>query len=237
MKTSPPAAPLRVALLIPALNEEQALPEVLDDAPRHLFACILVVDNGSTDQTAAVARQHGAEVVSEPRRGYGRACLAGLVALPADIDAVVFMDADASAVPAEAARLLEPFARGEADLVIGARVPELAEPGSLFWQQRWGNRLATALIGMLFGFRYTDLGPFRAIRMDALRRLEMQDTNFGWTAEMQVKALKCGLRVREVPVSCRARIGRSKISGTLRGTLGAGTTILWTIARLRWTTR
>jgi len=223
-----------VALIIPALNEEPALGKVLDALPRDLFARVIVADNGSTDRTAAIAREHGAEVVSEPRRGYGRACLAGLAALEETTEIVVFMDADGSDVPEEARELLGPIAAGEADLVIGSRTAGRAEPGSLRRAQRWGNRLAVALIAVLYGHRYTDLGPFRAIRRASLEKLAMRDTDFGWTVEMQVKALRHGLRVREIPVSYRRRSGRSKISGTVPGTLRAGTKILWTLFRLRF---
>jgi hypothetical protein len=223
-----------VALIIPALNEELALGNVLDALPRGLFARVIVADNGSGDGTAAVARSRGVEVVSEPRRGYGRACLAGLAALREDTEIVVFMDADGSDVPEEARQLLAPMLAGEADLVIGSRVRGRAEPGSLRVMQRWGNRLAVGLIARLHGYRYTDLGPFRAIRRSSLEKLEMRDTDFGWTVEMQIKALRRGLRVREIPVSYRRRWGRSKISGTLSGTLQAGIKILWTIVRLRF---
>ena len=223
----------RIALIIPALDEELALPTVLDELPRSLFAQVIVVDNGSRDSTAAVARAGGARVVSEPRRGYGRACLAGLAALDGAADIVVFMDADASDVPAEAPALLEPILRGEADLIIGSRRLGRAAPAALAWHQRWGNRLVVGLIRLLFGFRYTDLGPFRAIRRASLAQLAMRDTNFGWTAEMQVKAVRRGLRVREVPVSYRPRLGQSKISGTVSGSLRAGIKILWTVLRLR----
>jgi len=225
--------PLRIALLMPALNEEQALAQVLDGLPRGLFARVIVVDNGSTDATAAVARAHGAEVVLEPRRGYGQACLAGLAALGRDPDIVVFMDADGSDLPAEVEMLLEPIRRNEADLVTGSRTLGGAAPGSLTWPQRWGNRLSVGLIRLLFGYRYTDLGPFRAIRRQSLEALTMQDTSFGWTVEMQVKALQHGLRVHEVPVSYRPRIGRSKISGTVSGVVLAGSKIIWTILKLR----
>jgi hypothetical protein len=221
----------RIALIIPALDEELALATVLDELPRSWFAQVIVVDNGSRDATAAVARAGGARVIREPRRGYGRACLAGLAALDGAADLVVFMDADASDVPSEVPRLLEPILAGEADLVIGAR---RAAPGALAWHQRWGNRLAVGLIRLLFGFRYTDLGPFRAIRRACLAELAMRDTNFGWTAEMQVKAVRRGLRVREVPVSYRPRLGRSKISGTVSGSLRAGIKIVWTVFRLRF---
>ena len=223
----------RIALIIPALDEELALATVLDELPRSLFAQVIVVDNGSTDGTAALARARGARVVSEPRRGYGRACLAGLAALDGAADIVVFMDADASDVPAEAPALLEPILAGEADLVIGSRRLGRAAPAALAWHQRWGNRLVVGLIRLLFGFRYTDLGPFRAIRRASLAQLAMRDTNFGWTAEMQVKAVRRGLRVREVPVSYRPRLGQSKISGTVSGSLRAGIKILWTVLRLR----
>ena len=223
----------RIALIIPALDEELALATVLDELPRSLFAQVIVVDNGSTDGTAALARARGARVVSEPRRGYGRACLAGLAALDGAADIVVFMDADASDVPAEAPALLEPILRGEADLIIGSRRLGRAAPAALAWHQRWGNRLVVGLIRLLFGFRYTDLGPFRAIRRASLAQLAMRDTNFGWTAEMQVKAVRRGLRVREVPVSYRPRLGQSKISGTVSGSLRAGIKILWTVLRLR----
>ncbi len=224
----------RVALLMPALDERQALAQLLDELPRQRYARLLVIDNGSTDGTAAAARAGGAEVVSEPRRGYGQACLTGLSALGGDADIIVFMDADGSDVPSEAERLLEPILGGEADLVIGSRALGAAEPGAMTWPQRWGNRLSVALIRLLFGQRYTDLGPFRAIRRESLEGLGMRDTNFGWTAEMQVKAVKRGLRVLEVPVSYRRRVGRSKISGTVSGVLKAGTKIIWTILRLRF---
>lgn len=220
-------------MVIPALNEEEALGTVLDEVPRGLYAQIVVVDNGSRDSTAAVARRRGAQVVTEPRRGYGRACLAGLGALDGSTEIVVFMDADGSDVPAEAARLIEPLVGNEADLVIGSRVRGRAEAKALRRAQRWGNRLAVSLIRLFYGFAYTDLGPFRAIRRSSLERLEMRDTNFGWTVEMQVKALQQQLRVREVLVSYRERIGRSKISGTLQGVVQAGTKVLWTIIRLR----
>ena len=224
----------RIRLIIPALNEAEGLGRVLDELPPNLFASVIVADNGSRDETPAVARSRGAQVVQEPRRGYGRACLAALDALPADTEIVVFMDADSSDLPGEAHRLVEPILQNQADLVIGSRTRGPAERGALRWQQRWGNRLAVTLIRWLYGFRYTDLGPFRAVRADALRRLEMQDPDFGWTVEMQVKALEGGLRVMEVPVSYRRRIGRSKISGTLLGTLRAGKKIIWTILRLRF---
>lgn len=229
---SPPSS-LRVGLIIPALNEEKALSKVLDELPRAGFARIVVVDNGSTDATAQVARASGAEVVAEPRRGYGAACLRGLATLADDVDIVVFMDADGSDVAGEAAQLIEPIAQGKADLVIGSRERGRAAAGSLQPAQRFGNRAAVTLMWLLYGHRYTDLGPFRAIRWSSLKKLDMRDTNFGWTVEMQVKALKRGVRVQEIPVSYRVRIGQSKISGTVGGSARAGLRILWTIVRLR----
>lgn len=170
--------------------------------------------------------------MSEPRRGYGQACLAGMAALQREISIVVFLDADGSDDPAEMARLVGPIERGEAEMVLGSRVLGEREAGSLTMQQRFGNWLATRLMRFMFGSRYTDLGPFRAIRRDALERLGMRDTNYGWTIEMQIKAHRMGIRVMEMPVKYRRRRGgQSKISGTLRGSVGAGVKILATIAR------
>jgi len=227
------AGQARVSLVIPALNEERSLGVVLAGMPAGLYSEVVVVDNGSTDRTADVARQGGATVVSEPRRGYGRACLRALEAVDPAADVVVFMDADASDVPEEAALLVGPILRGEADLVIGSRALGRSEAGALTPHQRFGNRLATLLIRWLYNFRYSDLGPFRAIRASSLRALDMRDAGYGWTIEMQIKALRRGLRVVEVPVSCRRRIGVSKISGNLRASAAAGVKILWTIGRLR----
>ena len=223
-----------IAIVIPAHNEVRALPLVLAEIPRDLEPRVIVVDNASTDGTAALARSAGAEVVEEPRPGYGSACLAGLRHLetsPPQI--VVILDGDHSDYPEDLPLLVEPILRDEADMVCGSRV-ELAAAGALPPQVRWGNTLATSLIRALFGFRYRDMGPFRALRWSALQRLEMADPAFGWNAEMQVKALQRGLRVIEVPVRYRERTGTSKISGTLRGTLGAGWGIIGTILRLRF---
>jgi glycosyltransferase involved in cell wall biosynthesis len=226
--------PSRVALILPALNEEEALAATLDALSGHKLAQLIVVDNGSTDRTAEVARGHGAQVVVESRAGYGQACLAGIAALDPGIDLVAFMDADGSDDPSDLARLVAPIERGEADLVVGSRVVGKRESSALAPLQRFGNWLAAGLLGLLYNARYTDLGPFRAIRRDGLARLEMRDTNFGWTVEMQIKAHQCGLRVLEIPVGYRRRRGgRSKISGTLRGSILAGTKILWTILRYR----
>ncbi len=223
------------ALIIPAFDEEAAIGVTLSRVPPELYRVILVADNGSRDRTAEIARSHGATVVPEPERGYGAACLRAISALPADIDIVVFMDADSSDNPAEAARLIAPIAQGRADLVIGSRELGHAEPGALLPHQRFGNWLATFLIRLLYGFRYTDLGPFRAIRRTDLDRLGMRDRNYGWTIEMQIRALQHKLRVEEVPVSYSRRIGVSKVSGNLEASVRAGVKILWTLFRLALT--
>jgi len=217
-----------VGLVIPARNEAAALRQVLTGIPRGLLREVIVVDNGSTDETAGVAARGGARVVREPVPGYGRACLAGIAALDPSVDVVAFMDADHSDDPDDLPALLGPIERREADLAIGSRTAQ-AQSGSLTPQQRFGNWLACALMQALLGARYTDLGPFRAIRREALEQLGMRDQAFGWTAEMQAKAALAGLRVVEVPVRYRPRIGRSKISGTLSGTVRAGLAIIGTI--------
>ena len=201
--------------------------------PRGLYQQIIVADNGSRDRTAEIALQAGATVVSEPRRGYGAACLRAMASLPPDAETVVFMDADSSDDPSEAACLLEPILKGRADFVLGSRTLGKAEKGALQPHQRFGNALATFLIQVLFGYSYTDLGPFRAIRLDALRKLDMRDRNYGWTIEMQIKAIRQKLRIEEVPVSYRNRIGVSKISGNLKASVLAGIKILWTVFRYR----
>jgi glycosyltransferase involved in cell wall biosynthesis len=221
------AAGPRIGVIIPTRNEAAALPGVLAAIlPR--VAEVVVVDTASTDGTPEIARRLGARVVAEPRRGYGRAYLAGIAALSPEVDTVLFMDADAADRPEDLAALLAPIEAGEADLVIGARTLGV-EPGALTPQQRFGNALACLLIRLVWGVRYTDLGPFRVIRRDALARLGMRDETWGWTVEMQVRAVRLGLRVREVPVGYRRRIGTSKISGTLSGTIRAGWKILWVI--------
>ncbi|MEO0321709.1 MAG: glycosyltransferase family 2 protein [Myxococcota bacterium] len=220
-----------VDVVIPALNEEQALPLVLRDIPRPPVRRVVVADNGSTDRTAQVARAAGAEVVHEPEKGYGAACLRALAHLAGDPpDVVVFLDGDRSDHPEELPRLLDALKDGPA-LVIGSRTRGRRTRGALTPQQRAGNAVACVALRLLYGARYTDLGPFRAIRWDALRDLAMRDRNWGWTVEMQIKAAQQGLRHAEVPVSYRARIGESKVSGTLRGTLGASWKILWLLAR------
>ncbi|HTG31560.1 MAG TPA: glycosyltransferase family 2 protein [Thermoanaerobaculia bacterium] len=224
---------LTIDAVIPALNEEASLPLVLAALPRLPVRRIVVADNGSTDATARVAREGGAEVVAAARRGYGSACLAGLAHLrhtgPPDI--VVFIDADYSDHPEELPAVVAPILAGTADLVIGSRVLGRRERGALLPQARAGNLVACLLIRIFYGHRFTDLGPFRAIRWDALERIGMADPDFGWTAEMQVKAVRLGLRCAEVPVSYRRRLGVSKITGTITGTVRAGYKILWTVAR------
>ena len=231
----PPRGDLIVDVIIPALNEALSLPRVLAalSAQRDVvLRRVVVVDNGSIDDTAHAALEFGAVVVHEPRRGYGSACLAGLAFVADDPpDVVVFLDADYSDHPEQIGRLLAPITHDAVDLVIGSRALGEREPGALLPQARFGNALASWLIARLYRYRFTDLGPFRAIRWEALERLEMRDTNYGWTVEMQVKAALRGLSAVEVPVSYRRRLGRSKISGTVRGSLSAGYKILWTIAR------
>lgn len=217
-----------VAVVIPALNEEAAIGKVLRALPGWIDE-VVVVDNGSSDRTAAVAAEAGARVVREPRRGYGRACQAGIAALAA-AEVVVFLDGDFSDRPEELERLIAPILAGSADLVLGSRVLGRCEPGALLPHQRFGNALACGLIARLWRVRFTDLGPFRAIRRDVLRALALRDGGYGWTVEMQVRAAQQGIATLEVPVSYRRRIGRSKISGTLKGTLGAGAKILGVIA-------
>jgi glycosyltransferase involved in cell wall biosynthesis len=222
---------VRVSVVIPVFNERDSLPLVVRDIPAAAVSEIVVVDNASTDGTESVARLLPVRLIREERRGYGSACLAGVAVLrPDPPDVLVFLDGDYSDHPEEMPLLLSAIEQG-ADLVIGSRALGRAEPGALLPQARFGNRLACWLILLLYGHRYTDLGPFRAVRWSAYERLGMEDTNFGWTCEMQVKALRKGLKVAEVPVSYRRRVGVSKITGTVSGTLRAGYKILWTIAR------
>jgi glycosyltransferase involved in cell wall biosynthesis len=225
-----------VTVIIPACNEEQSLPLVLHDLPP--VGRVIVVNNRSTDATAAVALAEGAEVVDEPQRGYGSACLRGMAAiedLVADGDSqpevVVFLDADHSAHAELLPRLVQPILDGEADFVLGSRMLGGRARGAMPLLVVWGNQLACFLMKHLFGARYTDLGPFRAIDYFSLKSLAMGDRNFGWTIEMQIKAVRAKLRTLEIPVPYRRRVGRSKISGTLLGTIRAGWKILYTIAK------
>lgn len=223
----------RIAVVIPALNEALAIGKVLDALPSWLD-CVVVADNGSTDATARVAEDWGAIVVAEPRRGYGSACLAGIAALPDSIDILVFLDGDFSDVPEEMERLIDPILGDRVDLVIGARQADGYQKHALSIQQRVGNGLACYLIGRLWHHRFTDLGPFRAIRISTYEALDMADRGYGWTIEMQIKAVGRGFRVSEVPVSYRPRIGQSKISGTVSGVVGASVKILLVIAVHAW---
>ncbi len=224
----------KIAVVIPVFNEQEAIQNVLSDIPRRLDADVVVVDNGSTDRTVDLARQMGARIVHEHRRGYGWACLAGIDSLVKP-DIVVFLDGDYSDHPDEMTLLVEPIVEGRADLVIGSRTLGTREAGALLPQARFGNWLATWLIRRLFGANFTDLGPFRALTYPALVKLDMEDKTFGWTVEMQVKAARMDFRFLEVPVSYRRRIGVSKITGTISGTIRAGWKILYTIFKYRFT--
>lgn len=225
-----------VIVVIPALNEEASIQLVLNDLPE--VRQVIVVDNGSSDATATVAKASGATVVDESQRGYGSACLRGLHEIARWVEAgnmppsvVVFVDADYSDHPDLLPKLVQPILDGKADFVLGSRLLGEREQGAMPPQSVYGNRLACLLMKRFFRSDYTDLGPFRAISYDALQRLAMRDTNFGWTVEMQIKAARIGLRSLEIPVPYRKRIGTSKISGTISGTFKAGSKILFTIAR------
>ncbi len=220
---------MKVFVIIPAFNEEKSIGLVLRDIPTSLVSEVIVVDNNSTDGTAKVARSHGATVLTETQKGYGNACLTGIhYAKTQEPGIVVFLDGDYSDFPNELPILLNEINTGS-DLVIGSRVLGKAEPGALLPQARFGNLLAVSLIRWLFRHKFTDLGPFRAIRWEKLMALEMADPNFGWTVEMQIKAVKIGLKISEVSVSYRKRIGVSKVTGTFSGTIKAGYKILSTI--------
>lgn len=229
------ARPLDVAVLIPALDEEGAIARVVREALAAGASRVLVVDNGSRDDTVNRARAAGARVVREPRRGYGSACLRGIQEYEADPpDILVFLDGDYSDFPEDLPTLVRPIEEGRAELVVGSRILGGAPRDAMVPQARFGNWLASRLLRTLYGVHYTDLGPFRAIRWETLGRLGMRDPDFGWTVEMQVKAAKLRVPYCEVPVRYRPRVGVSKISGTVKGTIRAGHKILWTIARERW---
>ncbi len=219
----------KISVIIPAYNEELSIGLVLKDLPQEKLHEIIVVDNRSTDKTAEVAEKNGARVVSEPRRGYGSACLKGISVLN-DPDIVVFLDGDYSDYPEEISLLISPIVQDEKDFVLGSRMILRESRKALLPQSRYGNQLAVFLMSLFFGgYSYTDLGPFRAISYKALQQIKMQDANFGWTVEMQIKALKNNLRVLEIPVKYRMRVGVSKITGTVSGTFKAGTKIIYTI--------
>lgn len=223
-----------IKVIIPAFNEQNSVGKVVRDIPRDRVTEVVVVNNNSNDNTVSVARAAGATVLEEPKQGYGNACLKGIAYLGQQTDKpdiVVFMDADYSDYPQELPAVVQPIAEGRADLVIGSRALGNRERGSMTPQQVFGNWLATRLMRWLYGAYFTDLGPFRAIRYEDLLALGMQDRTYGWTVEMQLKAAKQGLRCTEVPVSYRRRIGVSKVSGTVKGTLMAGYKIIWTIIK------
>jgi glycosyltransferase involved in cell wall biosynthesis len=220
----------RVSVVIPTHNEASAIGRVLTDLPRELVTEILVVDSNSTDGTPEIAAKAGACVLQEPRRGYGRACLTGLASTTAP-DIVVFLDGDYSDRPAELPILLAPILEGRADITLGSRLGKHSIAGAMPWHAAFGNRLAAFLIRLLYGLKLSDLGPFRAGRADVLLRLELQENTYGWAVEMILKGALGGFRIVEVPVSYYPRIGKSKISGTVKGTVGAGWFIISRIMR------
>jgi glycosyltransferase involved in cell wall biosynthesis len=221
---------MRVSVIIPTHNEAQAIGRVLGDLPSDLVTEVIVVDSNSSDGTPEIAASMGARVVAEPRRGYGRACLTGMAAANSP-DIVVFLDGDYSDRPSELPILLGPIIEGHADITLGSRLGEQSAPGALPWHQAFGNRLATALIRPLYRLKITDLGPFRAGRADVLRALALEEPTYGWAVEMILKGALGGFRLVEVPVSYYPRIGKSKISGTIKGTVGAAWFIFTLMAR------
>lgn len=223
-----------LAAIIPALNEEKAIGKVVVGALQNGVDLVVVVDNGSTDSTAEIAASSGAKVVQELERGYGAACLRGMEELRPQLqggDVMLFMDGDAADDPMQIRELIDPILQDEADMVIGSRSLGNADRGSITPQQRCGNWLASRLLKVIYGLKATDLGPFRAVRADVLYGLGMSDRNFGWTIEMQIRAAKQGLRVVELPVNYRKRIGESKVSGTFKGSVLAGYKIIYTLMR------
>jgi glycosyltransferase involved in cell wall biosynthesis len=225
---------IRVNVIIPALNEENAVGKVIEEIPNHLVEEVIVIDNGSKDSTFDVAKKAGATALLEPVSGYGRACLKGMDYISkkeTKPDIIVFLDGDYSDYPAQIDLLIDPIIKGQAEFVIGSRALGIKEKGSMTPQQIFGNWLASFLMKILYGIRYTDLGPFRAIKYSSLLELDMKDKNYGWTVEMQIKAAKKNLKIMEVPIDYRKRIGVSKVSGTLKGTIMAGYKIILTIFR------
>lgn len=224
-----------IDVIIPVYNEEASIGKVLDEIPMEIIRNVVVCNNGSTDHTADVAISRGAILLNQPLKGYGNACLKGmeyLAGLDAKPDIVVFLDGDYSDFPEEMYSVVQPIIRDSKDLVIGSRTLGTMEQGAMMPQQIFGNWLATNLIRIIYQYHFTDLGPFRAIRYDKLVEMNMQDKTFGWTVEMQVKAAKAGMKTAEVAVKYRKRIGHSKVSGTVKGTVLAGYKILWTIFKL-----
>ena len=231
MHDSPAQA--RVSVVIPALNEEATIAAVVRAVPRQVASDVIVVDNGSDDRTVERAREAGARVVRESRRGYGSACYAGVRALAADCEIVVFIDGDGSEYPELMGKLVEPILEGTHDFVLGSRLRGRREPGSMSFPQVFAGRMIGLMLRALYGIHYTDMGPFRAIRRDALLGLGLREMTYGWPLEMQMRAARARLRILEVPVDYRRRTGgKSKISGTIRGTILAGTRILLTLTRI-----
>ncbi len=224
---------MRISVVIPTRNEAGSIGRVLKDIPRPPVTDIVVVDSQSTDGTPAIAAANGARVVSEPRSGYGRACLTGIQQLSAS-DVIVFLDGDYSDRPAELPQLIEPILSGHADIVIGSRLAGHRERGALPWHSVAGNWLAARLIRRLYGVAITDLGPFRAARADLVRALDLRETGYGWAVELILRGALAGARIVEAPVSYHPRIGRSKITGTIRGSVGAAWCIFSRIFRYRW---
>lgn len=224
---------MRVSVVIPTHNEAEAIGRVLGDLPSSLVTEVIVVDSNSTDQTRDIAASMGARVIQEPRRGYGRACLTGLAAANSP-DVVVFLDGDYSDRPSELPMLLAPIAQGRAEITLGSRLHEQNSASALPWHQAFGNRVAALMIRLLYGLNITDLGPFRAVRADMLPALALEEPTYGWAVEMILKGAIAGLRIVEVPVSYYPRIGQSKISGTMKGTIGAAWFILSLIVRYRF---
>ena len=216
---------MRVSVIIPTRNEAQAISRVIGDLPADVVTEVIVVDSNSTDGTPEIAARMGARIISEVRRGYGQACLTGLACASAP-DVVVFLDGDYSDRPAELPLLIAPIAEGRADITIGSRLAGPRTPGALPWHAMFGNWLAAILITNLYGLKISDLGPFRAARADTLRAVGLQETTYGWAVELILKGATQGFRIVEVPVSYHPRIGKSKISGTVRGTIGAAWFIL-----------
>ena len=231
MHDSPAQA--RVSVVIPALNEEATIADVVRAVPRQVASDVIVVDNGSDDRTVERAREAGARVVRESRRGYGSACSAGVRALATDCEIVVFIDGDGSEYPELMGKLVEPILKGTHDFVLGSRLRGRREPGSMSFPQVFAGRMIGLMLRALYGIQYTDMGPFRAIRRDALLGLGLREMTYGWPLEMQMRAARARLRILEVPVDYRRRTGgKSKISGTIRGTILAGTRILMTLTRI-----
>ena len=221
---------MNISVIIPAFNEESAIGKVIAEIPRHFVNEIIVVNNNSTDNTQKEAAAAGATVLNESRQGYGASCLTAIEYLKGkDTDIVVFLDGDYSDFPSEMDRLLNPIINEEYDFVLGSRILGSREPGSLPFHSIFGNVLSGLLINFFWRVKYTDLGPFRAIRFNKLLELEMEDPWYGWTVEMQIKAVKHELKIKEVPVSYRKRIGKSKVTGTVKGSFMAGVMILKTI--------